>query len=372
MRELLKKIEVYGVYVFTLLLVLLLLTVAGCKKDVDKSDSQPSSTKTTTITDMAGRTVQVPQQVNKVVGMGAGGLRFIVYLDAADKVVAVEDSEKQVLKTPYRFAHTEFADLPSIGKAAQGDAELLMAQQPDVIIWNLASNGEVKPIEDLQEKTGIPVVVIQSHLTLSKSKDKIFECIRLTGNVLDKKDRAEKLIKDIDTVIKDLHRRTENIPEETKPKVYVGGMGYRGAQGILSTSGSYSSFSLIKAHNVAREIGKEHAFIDKEAILKWDPDIIFLEAFGYDLSIEDLSKPEYQSLKACKSKNIYRVLPNNYYGVSFATELVNAYFIGSVLYPDQFKDVNIEMKANEIYEMFVGNPVYDDMKKEWGELQKVK
>ena len=371
MRELLKKIEVYGVYVFTLLLVLLLLTVAGCKKDVAKSDSQ-SRSKTTTITDMAGRTVQVPQQVNKVVGMGAGGLRFIIYLDAADKVVAVEDSEKQGPKVPYRLAHTELANLSSIGKAAQGDAELLMAQRPDLIIWNLASNGEVKPIEDLQEKTGIPVVVIQSQLTLSKSKEKIFESIRLTGNVLGEKDRAEKLIKNIDTVIQDLRKRTESIPEEKKQKVYVGGMGYRGAQGILSTSGSYTPFSLIKAQNVAGELGKEHAFIDKEALLKWDPNIIFLEAFGYDLSIEDLSKPEYQSLGACKSKNIYRVFPNNYYGVNFATELVNAYFIGSVLYPEQFKDVNIEKKANEIYEMFVGKPVYDDMKKEWGELQKVK
>ena len=367
----LKKIKFYGGFLIIIMLVLLLFTVAGCKKDVAKSDSR-SNTNTITVTDMAGRTVQVPQQVNKVVGMGAGGLRFIVYLDAADKVVAVEDMEKTNLVRPYNFAHRELADLPSIGKAAQGDPELLMAQQPDVIIWNITDSDDIKPIEDMHVKTNIPVVVIQSQLTLSKSKNEIYESLRLTGKVLGKEEQAEKLIKYTDGMIKDLDGRTCDIPETSKPKVYLGGKGYRGQQGLLSTCSTYSAFDFVNANNVAGELDKEQAFIDKEALLKWDPDIIFLEAMGYDLAIKDLDKPEYKSLSALKNNQIYRIFPKAMYGANFETELVLAYYIGSVLYPDHFSDVDVEKKANEIYKMFVGKPVYEDMSKEWGQLQKVK
>lgn len=99
--------------------------------------------------------------------------------------------------------------------------------------------------------------------------------------------------------------------------------------------------------------------------------VIFIEAFGFELAMEDLEKLEYQPLSAVRQRNLHRVLPNNYYGVNFATELVNSYYIGSVFYPDRFSDVDIKQKADEIYEMFVGERVYDQMKEVWGDLQKV-
>ncbi|MFW5987774.1 MAG: iron ABC transporter substrate-binding protein, partial [Methanohalophilus sp.] len=40
--------------------------------------------------------------------------------------------------------------------------------------------------------------------------------------------------------------------------------------------------------------------------------------------------------------------------------LINTHYIGSVLYPEKF-DEDIEDKADEIYEVFLGKSVYEEM-----------
>ncbi|AKB36587.1 Iron(III) dicitrate-binding protein [Methanosarcina siciliae C2J] len=48
--------------------------------------------------------------------------------------------------------------------------------------------------------------------------------------------------------------------------------------------------------------------------------------------------------------------------------LANAYFVGKVLYPALFEDINPEAKANEIYTFFVGKPVFSELNGQYGNL----
>ncbi|MCL6591319.1 MAG: hypothetical protein K6U80_15360 [Firmicutes bacterium] len=73
--------------------------------------------KTVSIRDMAGREVRVPAQVQKVVGIEAGALRILVYLDAAQMVVGVEDTERKDITKPYMMAHPELASSPPSGRS---------------------------------------------------------------------------------------------------------------------------------------------------------------------------------------------------------------------------------------------------------------
>ena len=41
--------------------------------------------------------------------------------------------------------------------------------------------------------------------------------------------------------------------------------------------------------------------------------------------------------------------------------LANAYYIGKILYPDRFNDIDPVQKADEIYTFLVGKPVFKDM-----------
>ncbi|HCW51490.1 MAG TPA: hypothetical protein DGR79_05420 [Clostridiales bacterium] len=337
------------------LVLSLALLGAGCSQGQDAG-------RTVTVTDMAGRTVEVPAQVDRVVGVGAGALRLIAYLDAVDKVVGVEDIEKRDRNRPYVMAHPELADLPSIGPMHGGEAESIVAQEPDVIFWAYTTAREA---DDLEAKTGIPVVVID-YGDLGERRTVLYEALRLMAEVLGRQDRAEDLIAYIEETVADLARRTAGMPEERRPSVYVGGIGFRGAHGILSTEPSYEPLAFVDGRNVAAGLGPEHAMIDSEMLLEWDPDIIFVDRGGLSLVLDDLRRPEFGHLRAVRDGRLYGLLPFNYYTCNYTTVLANAYYIGTVLYPARFANVDPEAKADEIYEAFLGKPVYESMAEAFG------
>jgi iron complex transport system substrate-binding protein len=172
-----------------------------------------------------------------------------------------------------------------------------------------------------------------------------------------------------------LKDRTKDIPEENKPTVYVGGIGFKGMHGIDSTSCNYPPFMATNTKNVADELNKpSHVFITKEQLLMWNPDTIFIDEGGMKLVREDYNKnPEYyNSLEAFKDENVYGLLPYNYYTTNIGTALADTYYVGKVAYPEQFDDVNPEQKADEIYTFLVGKPVYNTMKEKLGGFGKIK
>ena len=323
-----------------------------------------------TIVDSANRTVTIHKPVKRVVGVEAGALRLIVYLRATDRVVGVEDVEKQYPGArPYIIAHPELAELPSIGPIHGGDDELILAQHPDVIFWTYTT---AEKADERQEKTGIPVIALgYGDLAPEEDRKEYYSTLLLMSYVLDEEERAKELIDYTEELIQDLEERTSDVPEEDKPKVYVGGIGYRGAHGILSTKPFYPPFVFVNAENVAGELGVSHAFIDKEQLIEWNPDIIFVDEGGISLVMEDLSDPVYQSISAVKNGELYGILPYNWYTHNYATTLADAYYIGKVLYPERFVDVDPVKKAEEIYEMHVGAPVYEQMASEFGGFKKI-
>ena len=329
------------------------------------------------ITDMLGREVEVPKDVNKIVCVGPGCLRLITYLNATDKVVGVEDAEKKwsIYGRPYRIAHPELAELPTIGQGGPSpkpNPEELIKVKPDVVFACYLTKEQAN---DLQQKTGIPVVVLSYGKLATFNNKELFDSIELAGKILGKEGRASEVVKFIKDCQTDLNERTKNISDDKKPTVYVGGIGFKGMHGIDSTSCNYPPFMAVNAENVVDELNKpSHVFITKEQLLKWNPDIIFIDEGGIKLVREDYSKnPEYyNSLKAFKDGNVYGLLPYNYYTTNVGTALADAYYVGKVIYPDEFKDINPEQKADEIYTFLVGKSVYNTMKEKLGGFEKLK
>lgn len=343
------------------LALLILVPITGC---IDQSPSPDEET--IKITDMLGRKVKVPKDVKEVIGIGAGALRLLVYLECVNMVVGVEDIELSGGK-PYNYAHPEISKIPSIGPMHGGDAEMITGKDPDVILWTYTTEGDA---DDLQQKTSIPIVVLD-YGNLGDDRATFYEALRLVAKVTGKEKRAEDLIGYIDGLINDLDTRTKSIPEAEKSGIYVGGIGYRGVHGILSTEPAYEPLAFVNGKNVAAELGKDHAFVDKEKVLEWDPDIILVDLGGMFLISEDLKDEAYADVKAVKDGEIYGVMPYNYYTTNFGTVLADAYYIGTVLFPDEFSDVGPEVKADEIYKELLGKGVHGDLETLYGSYGKV-
>ena len=76
----------------------------------------------------------------------------------------------------------------------------------------------------------------------------------------------------------------------------------------------------------------------------------------------------YRALRAFAQQNVYRLLPFVYYTVNVDTAIADAYAVGKILYPQQFADINLPRKADEIYTFLVGKPVYTQMQSSYGAL----
>jgi iron complex transport system substrate-binding protein len=113
-----------------------------------------------------------------------------------------------------------------------------------------------------------------------------------------------------------------------------------------------------------------HVFMDKETLLKLNPDVIFIDGGGLILVAEDYrKKPEsYNALKAFSNGQVYILLPFNWYTTNIGTALADAFAIGKILYEDRFKDIDPEQMADAIYTFMVGKPVYQEMRKDYGPI----
>lgn len=348
----------------------LILVLVGCggtnnsTNNTSDNTSDPSQVEegTRTITDSTGRTVTIPETVESIVCVNVGALRYTCYMQAQDLVVGVEDYEQEpTMSRLYNYVNFEqFSSLPVIGSNGEHYPEAIISANPDVIIMSAA---ESKDADDLQDKTGIPVVVVPgSDTTLD---DNAYETIRLMGEVYGKEDRAEELTNYLDSVKADLETRTADIPDADKPTVYVGGVSFKGHHGFEGTEANYGPFVLIHANNLADTTGQSGAFdIDTEQVLAWDPDVIFLDFNGMALINEDYAKnPDfYQGLTAVREGRVYSQISFRSSASNLETALADAYYAATILYPEQFADIDPVEKAGEIFTALLGTNPYEDLK----------
>ena len=101
-----------------------------------------------------------------------------------------------------------------------------------------------------------------------------------------------------------------------------------------------------------------------EQILQWDPDIVFLDPGNLDLVNDEYRNNPgfFHSLRAVREGAVYTMPSTNAAGPNISYILVNAYYAGSVLYPQQFADLNFEEKAGEILEFMLGENTFEQMK----------
>lgn len=336
------------------------------------------------VTDILERTVQIPDQVDRVICSGSGCLRLLVYLQGQDRVVAVDSAEKgglpfAVEARPYALTHPQLSDLPLFGEFRGHDNPELIAAldpQPQVILKvNAPRDGGT---DSLQAKTGIPVVAL-SYGNLTHGRENLNKTLRLMGQVMGQDQRAEEVIHFFDSLQADLEQRVAGVAVAARPTTYVGGLAMRGGHGFASTEPAYAPFVFLSAHNVAQELvtpGSDlsHATVAKEQLLLWDPDVIFLDISNTRLAagangLEQLrNDPAYRALTATRSDNIYGVFPYNFYNTNFESVFANAYFIGSVLYPEQFTDIDPLTKAEEISIFLNGGPAFERINADFDQL----
>ena len=359
---------IFGLF-FALALGLLALT--GCStEDAASNTSDTSNTSgvshTTgrSVTDLYGRCVELPNQVETCATVGSAA-RFVVYAGGQDKLIAVTEKDASNSPTmPYTQVYADlFATLPTTSNGnhlmeTSVDAEALLALHPDVII----SSRSAAECDALQESTGIPVVGI-SYQDQIFAND-VYDSILVVGNTLDTSAHAEQVVHAMQDWAADLDARTSNIPETERPTAYVGGVNYKGAKSFGGTYTAYAPFEAGNIHNVADELGGLGSVdVSIEQIGAWNPDVMFLNTSNLELLQKDYdSAPEFfAQITAFQTGALYSQPAFNFNGTNVEVGICEAYFCAAMVYPSAFDDVDLEERYDEIFTTMLGSAYYDTM-----------
>lgn len=356
---------------FAVLAAVLMLALSGCTSTSEKTKDTENVEETqssVTVTDLLGREVEVPENPEKIIALGAGGLRMICYAQAQDMVIGVEKGEQEkTLAKGYNYInYDKFASLPVVGTGGSGSYEAyeeeIITLAPDIIFAAYTED----LADDLQNKTGIPVVVITYDEGMFD--EKLYQSMELIGKILHKEERCTEVVDALKGWQKDLAERTADIKDTEKPSVFTGACSFKGGHGIEGTYTNFPPFTAIGALNVADELSDKTGgvVVDLEQIAVWDPDYIFLDPNNMQLVNDDyaVNAGFYDSLSAVREGRVYAQVAYNWYTTNVETAVIDAYYAGKVIFPEQFDDIDIETKANEVYTTLLGEEAsayYKDM-----------
>jgi iron complex transport system substrate-binding protein len=326
------------------------------------AEQQPNG-KTLLITDLRGRKVSVPSDIQSIIALEANSLRLLSYFKSIEKVIAVEDTGHAREKTfhqffnlaTYRIAFPQLRELPSIGNSSNHEA--IIAAAPDMIF---SSTADVGQLDQLQQILGIPVFGIDADIELN-DLEKFLDQFRIVGDVLGEEARAEELILGINGIIEDVAARTARLQEGKR--AYAGGMMYYGAADLLRTTGDYDPFDFTGTINVMPTNpanNKQPYLTSLEELISRNPSYVFVDAAN-----EMLSKGGYlvnkavleDTVAAFRNRDVYTTLVYKYYGTNWESQIINIYYIGKILYPDLYTDVVVEQKAEAIWKLFFNIPL---------------
>ena len=348
---------------FALLLALIMvmsMTACGKQESAEGTEAPTAEPTTRVIVDALGREVVIPTTVETIVPLG-NATRLCVYLQLQDKFVTINQGDlSDSFFMAYGWANRDaWADLPIAASGGYGvfHPEVILEANPDVILCTY----EADIVASIEEQTGIPVVAVAQGKLFAEDYE---QSLRILGDVCGVSQRAEDVISFLNTCLTDLNNRTKDIPDENKPLILGSAATFRGGHGIQGVYMDHPVFSAVNAKDAAIGLEKQPfdtgVEVDKEKILDWDPEILFLDAGNMGLiNAEYADDPDFfAQLSAVKNGKVYQ-WPNstdNY--TNLEVPLVNAYYAGTILYPDAFSDVDFEAKAAEIFEFFLDRTGY--------------
>lgn len=347
-----------------LFLLPLLFTTIGCSNN----ESTPTG-EDKTIIDTQGREVTYNTgKLNRVICIGAGALRYYSYIGDINKIVAVEEIDSkntfgvgQALRPYYQANVDYFSSLPLCGKggpmAQVADVEAIVRNNPDIIISFLSSEAN----NDLESNIDVPVI------GLSQGKDGIFDdktlsSLKLLSTIFNRNERYESIKNLVETAKNDFKDLTL-----TEDSYYVGCIGNWGKTNLLGSFNEFPVFKYAKVKNALSdldvEISGQQVSIESEALVKINPDHIFVDTSGLNefINAYKLDSTIYDSLKAFEDGETYQLLPYNAYYTNLEIQLMSTYYVAQIAH-EEFEYLNLEEKMNEITNVFLNKEMYNEMK----------
>ena len=324
----------------------------------------PYSVEARTITDMAGRTVEIPDKINKVYVNHQPGVVLMHTIDL-DLLCAYAfnllPGEKRIIPEKYHSIPV----LGTVGGNNSGNKEVIMAAKPDIaIMFTYLEDLTISMADDFQKSTGIPVVMAE--MTVKK----IPEVYRFVGKVIDREERCNKLAEYCEKILEKAEIIVKEIEDSKKVRVYYA----QGPKGLNSSAAGTSHGEIIDMAGGFNVVERNSAAdgriaVNMEQVLIWNPDVILLADRIHSAAPteKDANKllqslhDGWKNIKACKEGRVYFVpcIPYNVLDMPpSVNRIIGILWLGDILYPGKFT-TDIRKDFTEFYDLFYNYKVTD-------------
>ena len=302
------------------------------------------------ITDMAGRTVVVPDEIETVFSSSTVTAIFM-YTLAPDKLLGwnyeLNELEKSIILEEYH-------DLPNFGMGDSINYEAVIAADPTIAVNVGTINDKmISDCDKLSKSLGVPVVAVDGNLSASA------EAYRFMGELLGEEEQAEKLASYAEKTFADIEKM--EVPEDKKVRIYYGN-GEDSLETAPAGSAHGQIIDMVNAVNVADlEMGEgSRVQISAEQLLAWDPDVIVVngepkaDMSGASAAETILANPDYASLKAVQNQQVYGT-PNAPFSwmdrPMGPNRIVGIRWLSGLIYPE-YLNYNVDEEVKEFFDLF--------------------
>lgn len=223
----------------------------------NSENSEPHNSAPIVITDDTGATVTFAQPVKRVIALYGAFNEIFLALGAGDLLVARTAADGNL---------PELASLPAIGTHMRPNAELVLAQQPDVVL-QLEGRSEAQTQTENLRSLGLKVLTFEVN-----SFERLFEVTETLGRLVGREAKAQTLVTGWKSRVQALRSRNAGTPvarvfyEVRYPNLLAAGRG-----GITS-----EILSLAGGENVVSD-SKKLVRYSEEALIAADPDAYIIQ-----------------------------------------------------------------------------------------------
>lgn len=321
----------------SLALALLCLAVAGFQQACAK-----------TVTDSAGRQVEVPDDVKAVYAAGPPAMVLVYVL----KPEALTGWPRKPYPEEMPYIAAPYRDLPETGRltgrGGEANLEVVLKIDPDLIVdFGSVRDTYVSLADRVQEQTGIPYVLIDGRFENTAA------ALRLVGEILGVPERGEKLASYVEETFSTLDTALGQVPEDGRPRTYLA----RGPDGLeTGLKGSINTEIIERAggRNVADAGGQRRGIVQAsiEQVIVSNPDtIITWDRNFYERVWND---PLWSEIEAVRLGRVY-LSPTAPFGwidrPPSLNRIIGLKWLSGLFYPDRIP-LDLEEATREFYKLF--------------------
>jgi iron complex transport system substrate-binding protein len=316
----------------------------------------PLQAQTRSITDSAGRVVELPDRVETVFAAGPPAA-ILLYVMAPDRMLgwprANRADEREFLAQPY-------ADLPELGtltgQGGEANLERVLALQPSLILdFGSVRDTYIDLANRVQEQTGIPYLLIDGRFENTPA------ALRLLGEALGVPERGEALARDAEATFARIDALLAEIPEEDRPTAYLA----RGPEGLESgVVGSINTEILERAGGVnvlgRSDTARGLVQVNFEALLAADPDVIVTWDRQFYESHRDSSL--WSRMRAVQEGQVHLspVLPFGWIDrPPSLNRIIGLDWMAATFHPDRSR-IDLRQRTREYYKLWYHLDLTDD------------